>query len=234
MFQGYRTCAILLMGGTGSRFEQTIPKQFALLRGKPLYRYALETLLSTDFFDEILLVCHADWINRIPQEPVVRVIAGGPTRQESSYAGLKALSPTPHFVLIHDAVRPLITQSIVQKNLEAAIQWGACDTCIPSADTLVFAPGGTQISSIPKREEFLRGQTPQTFRTEWILEAHTLAAKEGRRDVTDDCRLVLDAGYPVAVVAGSEKNFKITHDLDLVLAEAVLKKLHNLTEASIH
>lgn len=226
MFQGHRVGAILLMGGEGIRFGIKLPKQFHHLGGKPLYRYALETFLESGYFDEIVLVCHSDWMANTAEDirPGVRVVPGGASRQESSFAGLKAFSPMPRLVLIHDAVRPFATKKILKDNLDAALACGAADTCIPSADTLVFAPGGALLASIPKREDFRRGQTPQTFRTDWIVEAHEKARREGVVNASDDCRLVLEAGHPVAVVAGSEENFKITSEFDLVLAEALLEK----------
>ncbi len=226
MFQGHRVGAILLMGGEGIRFGKNLPKQFHLLGGKPLYRYALETFLETEFFDEIILVCHSDWIANTAKENSqrVRVVPGDATRQESSRAGLKAFSCPPRLVLIHDAVRPFVTKKILEDNLNAALACGAANTCIPSADTLVFAPGGELLASIPKREDFRRGQTPQTFRFDWIVEAHERARKEGLMNASDDCRLVLEAGHPVAVVAGSEENFKITSAFDLILAEAVIDR----------
>jgi 2-C-methyl-D-erythritol 4-phosphate cytidylyltransferase len=223
MYKGHRIGAILLMGGSGVRFCSQIPKQFCLLAGKPLYRYALETMLETGLVDEILLVCHPNW--PLETEGIVRSVAGGATRQESSWAGLNGFLERPGIVLIHDAVRPFLTRSIILENLDAAIESGAADTCIASADTLVHAPLGDWIGSIPKRSEFLRGQTPQTFRYELIFRAHERARKLSLSHVTDDCRLVLDLGEKVRIVKGSEENLKITSEFDLRVAESLLKRI---------
>ena len=223
MYQGYRIGAVLLMGGSGVRFGEHVPKQFCLLGGKPLYLYALETFLQTGVFDEIVLVCHPDWVKTIEASPLLRPVSGGLTRQESSRTGLNAFSIAPEIVLIHDAVRPFVSEAIIKANLDAAIAWGAADTCIPTADTLVHAPERNWIGSIPKREEFLRGQTPQTFRYNLIVEAHEKAKQAGISNSSDDCRLVLDLGGKVAVVQGSEENLKITSAFDLSVAEALLK-----------
>ena len=222
MYQGYRIGAILLMGGSGIRFGGSTPKQFSLLGGKPLYTYALKTFLEAGVFDEIVLICPRDWAENIKQFPKMRLAIGGATRQESSRLGLKAFGKVPEIVLIHDAVRPFVSERILLENLDAAIEWGAADTCIPTADTLVHAPEGEWIASIPKREEFLRGQTPQTFRYEWIVEAHERAVQEGISNVSDDCRLAIDLGRRVAVVRGSEENLKITSEWDLNVAEGLL------------
>jgi len=223
MFQGKKVGALLLMGGEGRRFCSDIPKQFHLLAGKEVYRHTLDAVLSAGFFDEIVLVTHTDWVDGL--EAGVKVAIGGNTRQESSFRGLKAFEKMPDIVLIHDAVRPFVTERILRENIAGAIEWGAVDTCIPTADTLVHAPDGQRISSIPKREEYLRGQTPQTFRMDWIVEAHEKAMADGIENASDDCRLVLRLGKPIHVVAGEERNLKITSSLDLFLAEQMITTL---------
>lgn len=219
MFKGKRIGAILLMGGVGKRFGSDIPKQFLPLGNRPVFSHTLETVLASGFFDEILLVCHSDWMTKVKEG---KVVEGGDTRQESSYRGLKAFSQKPDIVLIHDAVRPFVTVEILQKNIAKAIEHGAVDTCIPSADTLVYAPGCKIIADIPKRADYLRGQTPQTFRYELILEAHEKARLDGIENASDDCSLVLRLGKEIHVVLGEEKNMKITSELDLLIAEQLL------------
>src|SRR3990167_2638034 len=196
--------AILLMGGEGLRFGTDTPKQFLMLGSKPIYRHALDTMNSSGLFDEIILVCHPNWID-LPHDGV---IVGGKTRQESSYWGLKGFKTLPDIVLIHDAVRPFVSERILKENVEGAIRFGAIDTCIPSADTIVHAPSGTSLNSIPNRKEYMRGQTPQTFRIDWIREAHEKALADGIENASDDCQLVLRTGRPVHIVMGDEKNIK--------------------------
>ena len=224
MYQGHRIGAILLMGGEGRRFGGETPKQFLLLGEKRVYLHTLEAFIRTEIFDEILLVCRSDWLNAVSEEaPGFRIVLGGATRQESSYLGLQSFAAAPpEIVAIHDAVRPFASEEILKENVSQALLHGAVDTCIPSSDTLVFAPGGEKIESIPKREEYLRGQTPQTFRYEWIWKAHRAALQEGISNSSDDCRLVLRSGRPVHVVRGSEANIKITTEFDLMLAKRLL------------
>lgn len=209
-----RIGAILLMAGSGCRFGSSIPKQFLTLGGKEMYRHALDLMIASGLFDEIVLVSHPDWLE-LPHE---KVIAGGNTRQESSLKGLLSFSSKPDIVLIHDAARPFVTEKILRDNVEAALEFGAVDTCIPSSDTLVYAPDGGRIEHIPKRAEYLRGQTPQTFRMDWILEAHE---RTRETNATDDCQLVLQSGKPVHIVAGDERNIKITTEFDLLIAEQI-------------
>ena len=225
MLQGQRIGAIVLMGGTGSRFGGDVPKQFVLLGDRRVYLHTLEAFKKIAFFDEILLVCHPGWIDTVADEVLgAKVVAGGKTRQESSYLGLQGFSSIPDIVCIHDAVRPFVSEKIIQENIAQAILHGAVDTCIPSADTLVYAPGGVKIVGIPKREEYLRGQTPQTFRFDLIWDAHQTAIKDGIVNSSDDCSLVLRRGHSVYVVTGSESNLKITTEYDLWTAQAKIFK----------
>ena len=227
MLEGKQIGALILMAGEGKRLGNSVPKQFIPLGDKPVYRHTLETFLRVNFFDEILLVCHPDWVEKVREETGslgVRVVSGGETRQASSLLGLKGFSAPPEVVVIHDGVRPFVSEEILRKNAVDALRFGAVDTCIPSADTLVYAPGGREIAEIPHRADFLRGQTPQSFRWELIVRAHEEALRRGTT-ATDDCRLVLDLGEPVHVVLGSETNIKITTALDLIVAKQLMLSL---------
>lgn len=221
-----RTGALLLMAGTGERFGSEIPKQFHRLSGRSLFLYAFDALVASRAFDEILLICHPKWVECVQQQvgSAARVIPGGVTRQESSYIGLTQFQhPLPEIVLIHDAVRPFLTQTLIEQNMLKAIQHGAVDTCIPSTDTLVYTEGQELIAHIPPREHYLRGQTPQTFLYSLLLKAHEEALHRGLTHSSDDCRLVSQLGFPIHVVQGHEHNLKITSDLDLFLAEQLLR-----------
>jgi 2-C-methyl-D-erythritol 4-phosphate cytidylyltransferase len=210
--------AILLMAGIGSRLGSSTPKQFHLLGSKKIYLHTLETFLTAELFQQIILVCHPDWIdevkNEIPSDPKILVIPGGPTRQASSFLGLQACKTK--FVMIHDAVRPFVSPEILMRNIAAVQSHRAVDTCIPSSDTIVHSENGELVTSIPPRKNYLRGQTPQTFESQLIFEAHQ---KTQATQSTDDCSLVLELGHPVAIVAGEESNIKITTELDIAIAE---------------
>jgi 2-C-methyl-D-erythritol 4-phosphate cytidylyltransferase len=222
--------AILLMAGIGSRLGSSFPKQFHPLGQLKIYQQTLQTFLESGLFEQIILVCHPDWIdevkNEVPTE--VQVVPGGPTRQASSLRGLQACNATD-FVMIHDAVRPFVSLEILQRNVSLVSEHRAVDTCIPSADTIVHSEDGTFIKAIPARKAYLRGQTPQTFDYQLICEAHQ---KTRQANATDDCSLILELGHPVAVVLGEENNIKITTELDIELAEWILQKNENLRRRS--
>jgi ribitol-5-phosphate 2-dehydrogenase (NADP+) / D-ribitol-5-phosphate cytidylyltransferase len=226
MYMKKKISALLLLGGSGSRFGSSLPKQFHRLSGKKIYFYALEALIQSSLFDEILLVCHKDWKEEIAQEtkewPFIRVVEGGNTRQESSYRGLLQCS-TPDLVLIHDGVRPFVSQRILFDNMQQALLHGAVDTCIASFDTIIHSEDQLSLTSIPERKTLLRGQTPQTFSYPLILSAHKRALEKNLCHISDDCRLVVEMGKKVFIVPGEETNIKITSPLDLFLAEQILR-----------
>src|SRR5690348_734897 len=112
--------AIILMAGEGKRLGSSLPKQFHTLGPLKVYQHTLETFLRSELFQEIILVCHPDWIDTVREEtvhiPHVKVINGGETRQASSWEGLKACHPSCSYVMIHDAVRPFVSLDILQNN----------------------------------------------------------------------------------------------------------------------
>lgn len=220
---------ILLLGGSGTRFASHTPKQFHAIGGRPLFMYALLQFLEIKDFFSVILVVHRDWINfvtqeiqALPKKQIIQVIPAGRTRQESSFLALKACPPKTEYVVIHDGVRPFVSKEILQRNISQVLECLAVDTCIASADTIVKQTEGHWIHSIPKRENFLRGQTPQSFFFPLILQAHQQALSEGILNSSDDCSLVTRLDIPVKIVAGSETNIKITTEIDLFLAERLL------------
>lgn len=226
------------MSGSGERFGSSQPKQFHNLSGKRVYLHTLDRFLTSGLFDEILLVSHPDWISTIQEDlkaysdHPIRIVTGGKSRQESSFLGLQACGEQTQIVVIHDAVRPFVSQETLRENVEAANKWGAADTCIPSTDTIVHSKNLNDITSIPKRSEHFRGQTPQSFAYPLILSAHQKTTKETS---TDDCTLVLEQGHSVHIVWGDESNMKITTELDLTLAEQLFfrEKQQPTTKPSI-
>lgn len=233
MYRTSKVAAVLLLAGEGLRFNNSLAKQFHNLSGKKIYLHTLEKFQNIKYFDQIILVCHKNNINMVKKEvcDTILVIEGGETRQESSYKGLLACDKGTDIVCIHDGVRPFVSEKIILENLEMAFLKGAVDTCIKSYDTIVQTSQDF-IVSIPKRDTLLRGQTPQTFKYDMILDSHEKALKKNLKNVTDDCTLVLDAGYKVHFVSGDENNIKITTQLDLFIAEQLFRLQTNRLTAA--
>lgn len=222
MYQKKRLSAILLMSGSGERFSSNIPKQFSYLSGQKIYLHTLNAFLRINLFDEIILVCHEDWIEQVKEEtssyPSVQVIKGGTTRQQSSFLGIQKAHCD--IVVIHDAARPFVSEKIILENIENAIKHKAVDTCIPSTDTIIHSKDLFQINDIPLRKNYLRGQTPQSFEYNVIYNAHKTTTL---KNSTDDCSIALQAGHKIFIVNGSEFNIKITNKLDLFIAEQLFR-----------
>jgi 2-C-methyl-D-erythritol 4-phosphate cytidylyltransferase len=228
-----RIHAIVLAGGDGNRFGGETPKQFIRLAGDPILLRTVRALADARI-DRLVIVAHASWIQETERLlataslPLpVSVVAGGATRNESTWNGLRSLEAADDdIVLVHDAVRPLVPREVVLRSIEPVLSGraDATDTVIPSADTLVIVEGD-EVIEIPDRARYRRGQTPQVFRRRVLGEAYEAAAAAGDLGATDDCSLVLRhvPGVRLLAVAGDEINLKITTRIDLVLADRMIQ-----------
>lgn len=227
MYQNKRISAILLMAGEGKRFGSELPKQFHKIFGKKVFLYTLDTFKKISYIDEIILVCHKDWIEEVKEDikeyKNIKLIEGGKTRQESSYLGLLACENCD-IVLLHDAVRIVITKETIINNIKKTIIYKAVDTCIPSTDTIIYSKDKNIISEIPDRTCVFRGQTPQSFSYNLILNAHKKALEDNITNATDDCQLVTRYGHDVHIVVSDNENIKITSLSDLEIAKMIIGK----------
>ena len=227
--------ALILAAGTGSRMGNADkPKQFLPIYGKPLMIHTIEAFEMHDDVDKIVVVTSEGfedqvkvWCKQYDLSKVKAVAIGGDSRQISVYNGLQAIKELgvkeDDVILIHDAARPLISQTIISKNIEACIKYDAVDTVIQASDTIIKSVDSETISDIPVRKELYQGQTPQTFKFGLILQAHENAKAGKVPNVTDDCKLVISMGKAVHLVEGSKQNFKITTFDDLMMLKALLK-----------
>ena len=146
--------------------------------------------------------------------------------KQSLYRAIKALEDVctdEDILIIHDAARPLISQRIINDNIVGAKEYGAVDTVIPSADTIIRSTNDSTIDSVPVRSELYLGQTPQSFKYSLIKEAHEFSINNNTIDATDDCQLVLKLNHDVHLVNGDKLNFKVTTFEDLLLLKSVVK-----------
>ena len=207
--------AVIVAAGKGLRAGGAMPKQFAAWRGKPLVRHSAETFARLGA-RPIVVAVPADALVQARQVlsgiDSVQVVSGGPSRRESVARALDALAPAgPAMVLIHDAARPDLPRSVVERLLGAlATQPGAIPV-LPVVDSIAVAAGGL-MASAARREELRRVQTPQAFRYADILAAHR--AWDGAADAGDDAQVARAAGLPVALVEGDERLRKLTFAAD--------------------
>lgn len=127
-------------------------------------------------------------------------------------------------MLIHDGARPLITDKIINENIERAKIYGAINTVIPCTDTIISSINGEGIEAVPNRSELYQCQTPQSFQYGIIKKAHEYAKENALTSATDDCQLVFAMGNKVYFAQGDKLNFKVTTKEDLVILKALLSK----------
>jgi 2-C-methyl-D-erythritol 4-phosphate cytidylyltransferase len=229
--------AVVLGGGTGTRFGAALPKQLLVLGGRTLVEHCVAAFSAAPGIDEILLVmppAYHDEVQRLVGSQVSAIIEGGAARSDSVRNALAHIGarhdPADTGVLLHDAARPLVTQRIIADCLQALREHDAIGTAVPTSDTILQVADGV-IARVPPRETLYRAQTPQCFRLAVIARAHALAAADPAFIPTDDCGVVLRylPDTPVYVVPGSEDNIKVTHPADLEIAAALLRARQPVT-----
>ena len=226
---------VVVAAGRGERAGAAAegPKQYRSIGGKPVITRTLETFASWPKAERIIAVIHPDdeslfanALRQVSDPSRITHIHGGPTRQQSVLAGLRALagSDVTH-VLIHDAVRPFIDHKMLDRIGTTLADGALCVLpAMPVADTLKRGTAhGHVIETVPRADLFA-AQTPQSFRYETILAAHEAAAAEGRDDFTDDAAIAEWQGLPVILVAGSPDNVKLTVKRDIDMADEKLSR----------
>ncbi|MBX9693089.1 MAG: 2-C-methyl-D-erythritol 4-phosphate cytidylyltransferase [Cyanobacteria bacterium] len=229
--------AIIAAGGSGSRFaavgSDNKPKQYLQLHGLPLFAWSLKTLASHPSVSAIVMVTPSHMVQLTEAEvsrisdkfklaKPISVISGGSTRQGSVFNGLKFFSEQdkhPEYVMVHDAARPFLDNSILDAVTLKAIECGASVIGAAVSDTIKRVAGDKVIETL-NREELVAVQTPQVARFDLLLAAHQ-AAEKSNFITTDDVALLEWAGHEVHVVQGPSHNMKLTHPIDLILAEAL-------------
>lgn len=233
-----RNVAVILAGGTGTRVGLSIPKQLIKIAGKTIIEHTIAVFQAADDIDEIVVLMtpgHLDPVREIVRQggysKVTQILEGGATRNETTSIALSALGDEECNVLFHDAVRPLVSQTIISDVVVALRSYEAVDTAIPSADTVIAVQEDENetIADVLPRHLLRRGQTPQAFRASVIKAAYDRAWQDPGFTATDDCTVVLRylPEVPIGVVAGHERNMKVTEPIDVYIAD----KLFQLTSA---
>ena len=225
---------VLLAGGVGSRVGLDIPKQLIKIAGSPIMEHTLRVFQAHPDVDDIIVLMapgHLDAVRAMVASggytKVTQLLEGAATRSETSIRALQAVPHEDAKVLLHDAVRPLVTPRIVTDCFRALDDYDAVDVAIPSADTIIEVTEENTIAAVPRRSALRRGQTPQAFRLATIREAYARATADPAFEATDDCTVVLRylPSVPIYVVRGEERNMKVTEPIDIYLAD----KLFQLT-----
>ena len=228
-----KNIAVIFAGGVGQRMKTVSrPKQFLELNGKPIMIYTIELFDNHLMIDGIVCVCIESWIPFLKKQlkkfeinKVKAIVPGGETGQDSIYNGLaKTLQMYGEDcnVLIHDGVRPLITEQTITDCVNMVAEKGNCITCIPATETFIVKQKDDSLE-IPTRDNSLIARAPQCFHLRDILEAHNRAQESGRHDFIDSCTLMSHYGYKMNTIIGPMENIKITTPTDFYIFKAMIE-----------
>lgn len=215
--------AVLVAGGSGSRMKSDVPKQFILLKNKPLLVYTIESFLKADTDINIILVLPELHL-QIGKEIIAQffnhnniiITSGGATRFHSVKNGLMQIQEDG-IVLVHDAVRSMVSIDLIQRSLNEVLIKKAIIPAISSKDSVRLLDGEKNKSI--SRETVMLVQTPQTFFSNDLIKAFDV---EYNDSFTDEASVMEAAGHQIYIIAGDENNIKITHPIDLIIAEKIL------------
>lgn len=231
--------SIVFAGGSGSRMHtKSRPKQFLELNGKPIIIYTLELFDNHPDIDGIVVVCIKEWIpflkkmlKKFEITKVLQIVSGGKSGQESIFNGLVAAenyvkSVPDTIVLIHDGVRPLITEETITDNIAKVKERGSCITCAPAIETFIVKQENGSLE-IPTRSNSLIARAPQSFYLKDIIDVHRKAQDENKYDFIDSCSMMSYYGYKLGIIIGPMENIKITTPTDYFIFRAMVEVHEN-------
>lgn len=227
--------ALIFAGGTGQRMNtKSKPKQFLELYGKPIIIYTIEHFEYHQEIDNIVVVCLTDWIEelhflleRYGIRKVRKIVAGGSTGHDSIYLGLCGMQEfmnTDDIVLIHDGVRPLITEELITDNIRAVEQYGNAITTEAVRESVVRCEDGQIITDVPPRDEMYTAKAPQSFKYGNILELYEKAYKDKIKTI-DAAHLCSIYNKKMHMVKSTRNNIKITEPTDYYIYRALYEAM---------
>ncbi|MBO6109309.1 MAG: 2-C-methyl-D-erythritol 4-phosphate cytidylyltransferase [Methanobrevibacter sp.] len=231
--------AAILAGGIGSRMGETdTPKQFLTLGDKPVIVHTIEKFAINSKFDKIIVLSPKNFINHtndlikeyFGDNNNLVVLEGGKTRNDTLINAIEYINDNfdiddDSIIVTHDSVRPFVTHRIIEDNIKAAKEFGACDTVVPATDTIVESVDSKLIKNIPIRDNYYQGQTPQSFKINKLSELVNSLSESESNILTDACKIFVLKNEDVCLVEGEITNIKITYPYDLKLANTILKEI---------
>ena len=220
----------ILAGGSGTRMQNAVPKQFLPLGNAPILIRTLRVFLQCDRLDAILVAVPANrqaeteaLIRQYEPDAAVAVVAGGASRTDTLFALIDEIhrrfgQRPDDLIVTHDAVRPFITVPMLCANIDAA-QDGAAGTAIPAVDTIIETLDGQTVHAIPPRSQMYLMQTPQTFSVDLLCSTFATLTDDEKARLTDGCGVLVTRGIPVRLSPGSPSNIKITTPADYEIAK---------------
>ena len=229
-----KNIALIIAGGVGARMKQDIPKQFINVQDKPVIIYTLEAFQRHKSIDAIYAVCLEGWqdilIAYAKQFGITKleaVVKGGDTGQQSIRNGLFELAKKYHddddIVLIHDSIRPMVSEDIITDNIKVCREYGNATVVIPCTSVMLKTEGSVVSNDQIPRENLKITQTPQSFFINELIEVHKEAINKNLLPSIASCALYIEMGKKVYLSKGSEKNIKLTTPEDIEIFQALLK-----------
>lgn len=231
--------AAIFAGGVGTRMHtKELPKQFLKIHDKPIIIRTLELFEENPEIDMIVIACVENWIGYLNKliskynlRKVQRIVKGGKSGQESIYNVLKAAEELGNrdkdIVLIHDGVRPLITQKTISDNITSVKKNGSAITSVKVKETVLIVDNDESIIEVPDRAASRLARAPQSFYLDDILSAHEKAISENKFDFIDSCSMLQYYGKKLYLVDGPQENIKITTPDDFYTMRALLDAKEN-------
>lgn len=235
--------AIIFAGGVGQRLnngENSTPKQFLKINDKPIIIRTLELFQTHKDIDKIYISIHPDYYEYMQElvkyyyiTKTAGIVNGGKTGQDSIYNALKLAqkeNPQDSIVLIHDGVRPNITEEVITKNIECTKKNGNAITCTSCFETILISENGINPEHVPYRKDTYAAQAPQTFHLGEVIEAHEITRKTNPNytDIVDTCTLYKTLNKKTFMVKGNRGNIKITTIEDLYILRALIRYKEDL------
>ncbi|MGN1457105.1 MAG: IspD/TarI family cytidylyltransferase [Acutalibacteraceae bacterium] len=226
----------IVAGGTGSRMGKTsMPKQFLDLCGKPVIVHTIQKFLDNSMTDVVVVGINPEWRNYMqeiaekyfPAKDNLIITDGGSDRNETILNIISALEKNGAnddcILVTHDAVRPFLTDRMIDDSIKEMENCDICTTAIPATDTIVCSENGITVDDFPLRKTMFQEQTPQTFRTGIFKKVYYGLSDFQRKDITDACKLFYMCGYKVKLIQGDISNIKLTYPDDLLTAKFLMK-----------
>ncbi len=232
--------SILAAGAFEKNDKRRLPQPYNLLGGKPILIHTLEQFAISPKIDKIIIVANRDWV--VYTQELVRksimfpkeiyVISGGDNKNLSISLAAKYIEEKwgvndDDILLNHDAIRPFVSQRIIDDNIEAGKRYGAANTVMPTVDTIVVSDNKLTADSIPPKSKMYSEQTPQTFLLKRFLDSYYAFNEEAFERENDSVRFLLNQGHDIYLVLGDYSNIKIVTAFDVEVANAFLRRMKN-------